>query len=164
MKAWPLLFLIPTALFAQDDLWDDDDWADEEEGTLWTGFLEAGLGTRFSEDPLVANRSHAGRHYAGELSQSGSRVDTLSGLKSTPAMMVWRTSGSLISETCPSDLQLGENTDVSIGRQVQTWGTGDLLFLNDLFPKDFQSFFSGRDDEYLKAPGNAIRITHFSPV
>ena len=44
---------------------------------------------------------------------------------------------------------------------MQTWGTGDLLFLNDLFPKDFVSFFSGRDDEYLKAPGNAVRLTRF---
>ena len=45
---------------------------------------------------------------------------------------------------------------------MQTWGTGDLVFLNDLFPKDFVSFFAGRDDEYLKAPGDALRITHYS--
>ena len=49
----------------------------------------------------------------------------------------------------------GASTDVSIGRQVITWGTGDLVFLNDLFPKDFVSFFAGRDDDYLKAPGDA---------
>jgi hypothetical protein len=58
---------------------------------------------------------------------------------------------------------LGDSADVVIGRQVQTWGTGDLLFLNDLFPKDFVSFFAGRDDEYLKAPGNAIRLTTYLP-
>jgi len=54
--------------------------------------------------------------------------------------------------------------DVKIGRQVLTWGTGDLLFLNDLFPKDWQSFFIGRDVEYLKAPSDAIKISLFSDL
>ena len=45
--------------------------------------------------------------------------------------------------------------DIKVGKQVLTWGTGDYLFLNDLFPKDYQSFFAGREDEYLKAPSNA---------
>ena len=57
---------------------------------------------------------------------------------------------------------LGESTDVKIGRQILTWGTGDLIFINDLFPKDWQSFFIGRDEEYLKAPSDAIRSTYFS--
>ncbi len=51
--------------------------------------------------------------------------------------------------------------DVKIGRQILTWGTGDLLFINDLFPKDWQSFFSGRDVEYLKAPSDAFFISLF---
>jgi hypothetical protein len=51
--------------------------------------------------------------------------------------------------------------DVKIGRQVLTWGTGDLLFINDLFPKDWKSFFIGRDDEYLKAPSDAIKMSFF---
>jgi hypothetical protein len=54
--------------------------------------------------------------------------------------------------------------DVRAGRQVLTWGTGDLVFLNDLFPKDFVSFFVGRDDEYLKAPATALRLTFYSPL
>jgi len=54
--------------------------------------------------------------------------------------------------------------DVKIGRQVLTWGTGDLLFINDLFPKDWQSFFIGRDEEYLKAPSDAIKISVFSDL
>ncbi|MBD3380048.1 MAG: hypothetical protein GF408_06275 [Candidatus Omnitrophica bacterium] len=48
--------------------------------------------------------------------------------------------------------------DIRAGRQVLTWGTGDYLFLNDLFPKDYVSFFIGRDDEYLKKPNDALRI------
>ena len=51
--------------------------------------------------------------------------------------------------------------DVKIGRQVLTWGTGDLLFVNDLFPKDWKSFFCGRDTEYLKAPSDAVKVSAF---
>jgi len=54
--------------------------------------------------------------------------------------------------------------DVKIGRQILTWGTGDLLFLNDLFPKDWQAFFIGRDVEYLKAPSDAVKVSLFSEV
>ncbi|PCI48269.1 MAG: hypothetical protein COB49_06195 [Alphaproteobacteria bacterium] len=54
-----------------------------------------------------------------------------------------------------------EFMDVKVGRQVLTWGTGDLVFINDLFPKDWNSFFIGRDDEYLKAPSDAIKTGFF---
>ncbi len=49
--------------------------------------------------------------------------------------------------------------DLKIGRQILTWGTGDYLFINDLFPKDYVSFYIGRDDEYLKKPSDAIRLS-----
>lgn len=52
--------------------------------------------------------------------------------------------------------------DLKVGRQILTWGTGDLVFINDLFPKDFVSFFVGRDSEYLKTPSDAARISLFS--
>ena len=54
--------------------------------------------------------------------------------------------------------------DVRLGRQIVTWGTGDLLFINDMFPKDWQSFFIGRDTEYLKAPSDAAMVSAFSPL
>lgn len=52
--------------------------------------------------------------------------------------------------------------DVKAGRQILTWGTGDLVFLNDLFPKDYVSFFIGRDVEYLKAPSDALKVSLFA--
>lgn len=58
--------------------------------------------------------------------------------------------------------RLGDNLDFKVGRQVLTWGTGDLIFINDVFAKDYRSFFVGRDEQYLKAPQNALRIEHFS--
>jgi hypothetical protein len=54
--------------------------------------------------------------------------------------------------------------DLKIGRQILTWGTGDLVFINDLFPKDWQSFFIGRDTEYLKAPSDALKASFFSDL
>ncbi|HMB69671.1 MAG TPA: hypothetical protein VKU85_10170 [bacterium] len=54
-----------------------------------------------------------------------------------------------------------DHLDVKAGRQALTWGTGDLVFVNDLFPKDWESFFAGREDQYLKAPADALRLGIF---
>jgi len=48
--------------------------------------------------------------------------------------------------------------DLRIGRQVITWGVGDLIFINDVFPKDYEAFFSGRPLEYLKKGLDGIRL------
>ena len=55
-----------------------------------------------------------------------------------------------------------EFMDIKAGRQILTWGTGNLIFLNDLFPKDYRSFFLGRDVEYLKAPSDAVKASVYS--
>ena len=61
-------------------------------------------------------------------------------------------------------LRPGDAIDLKIGRQILTWGTGDLIFINDLFPKDWQAFFIGRDTEYLKAPSDAAKISVFDDL
>lgn len=48
--------------------------------------------------------------------------------------------------------------DTRIGRQIITWGLGDLIFINDVFPKDYEAFFSGRPLEYLKKGIDGIKI------
>ena len=58
--------------------------------------------------------------------------------------------------------RVGNNLDFKIGRQIVTWGTGDLIFINDLFAKDYRSFFIGRDDQYLKAPQNVLRAAYYT--
>ncbi len=158
------LLLLPALALAQDSPWDDDAWEDweeeEETGLVWSGFVEGGLGTRASDDPLLDTRA--------TLEELRARIET-----------EWRPGGTTVAFKADAgydgieddwigeirDLSvqftLGEKLDVALGRQVQTWGTGDLVFLNDLFPKDFVSFFAGRDDEYLKAPGNSVRLTRY---
>lgn len=54
------------------------------------------------------------------------------------------------------------NMDFKIGRQILTWGTGDLIFINDVFAKDYQSFLIGRQDQYLKAPQTAVRVEWYT--
>ena len=76
--------------------------------------------------------------------------------------------GDLVTEQADFDLREAniflrpnDYLDLKVGRQTLTWGTGDLIFINDLFPKDWQSFFIGRDDEYLKAPSDAVKASLF---
>jgi len=54
--------------------------------------------------------------------------------------------------------------DLRLGRQIITWGVGDLLFLNDVFPKDYEAFFSGRPLEYLKIGSDAAKVDVFTDV
>lgn len=161
MKLSILLLLFPVVLLAQDDMWDDDDWADGDAGAAWSGFVEGSLGTRFDDDVLVDDRSTLQELRARIESEWQPGKFTV-GLKAD----VYYDGVELRWDADVRDLTaaftVDDNLDVNIGRQVQTWGTGDLVFLNDLFPKDFVSFFAGRDDEYLKAPGDAIRLTRFS--
>lgn len=155
------LFFLPLVLMAQDDLWDDDDWDEEETGPVWTGFVEAGFGSRLRRDPLLDTRN--------TLEDLRWRIESAWDFAASSLSLKADAGYDGIENDWYADvrelswsLRLGDSTDLKLGRQVQTWGTGDLLFLNDLFPKDFVSFFAGRDDEYLKAPGNAVRLTWFS--
>ena len=54
--------------------------------------------------------------------------------------------------------------DLRLGRQVVTWGVGDLLFINDVFPKDWSAFFSGRPLEYLKVGVDAAKLHVATPA
>ncbi|MBI3278480.1 MAG: hypothetical protein HYZ57_01410 [Acidobacteria bacterium] len=56
----------------------------------------------------------------------------------------------------------GSRFDLRLGRQIVTWGVGDLFFINDVFPKDWESFFSGRPMEYLKRGVDAVRLQYSS--
>ncbi|MDJ0917299.1 MAG: hypothetical protein QNJ05_06000 [Woeseiaceae bacterium] len=160
MRLWLLVLLLPgLALARDDDLWDDE-WEDEEAGLPFAGFLEAGVGFRLQDDPLIDKDLTLGDLRARLEAEWTPGRSTVS-LKAD----AWYDDIETGIEAEVRDLSVafraGDNVDVKIGRQVQTWGTGDLVFLNDLFPKDFVSFFSGRDDEYLKAPGNSIRLSRF---
>lgn len=150
------------AAFAQDD-WDDD-WDDE--GALPVeihGFGEAAVGGRVVNDPTTSNELLLNEaRFRLDLAHYGDRADVLfKGDFLTDGV----TDEMLIDiRQAIVALRVARWLDVRAGRQVFTWGTGDLLFVNDLFPKDWQSFFIGRDDEYLKAPSNSFKFTFYSSV
>jgi len=54
--------------------------------------------------------------------------------------------------------------DFRLGRQIVTWGVGDLIFINDPFPKDYVAFFSGMPLEYLKIGSDGLRTRYSSEL
>lgn len=49
--------------------------------------------------------------------------------------------------------------DVRLGRQILTWGVGDLIFIADVFPKNRVALISGLPLEYLKKGSDAVNAT-----
>jgi len=49
--------------------------------------------------------------------------------------------------------------DWRIGRQIITWGLGDLTFINDTFPKDWVALLSGQPLQYLKIGSDALNVS-----
>ncbi len=147
---------------SSNDLWGEDDWGEESnQSQLWqlSGFAEIGLG-QFTQDNVTGSNQ--------SLSELRGQIDT----KYSGDWFTFNAKGDLLVDEIIEEIDYDirelnfaintlDNTDLIIGRQVITWGTGDYLFLNDLFSKDWQSFFAGRDDVYLKAPNDAVRILHY---
>lgn len=136
-----------------------------------TGFFDLRAGTRLQRDAYEKSESLGEVRLQAELSRSWERAG-------------FRLTADLVHDPVLNRSQVRLNRgqgwfdlreaylwctplsfmDVKVGRQIMTWGTGDLLFLNDLFPKDWNSFFIGRDVEYLKAPSDALRMTLYFPL
>jgi len=128
------------------------------------GFFEARAGTRLQQDRYISETASIGESRLQlELSRSVAIGDYRPEFRLKTDFLY-----DAVTENVTMDLREAfvvfsplEIADLKLGRQVLTWGTGDLIFINDLFPKDWQSFFIGRDDEYLKAPSDAARLSLF---
>ncbi len=141
-----------TASALQDRLYDDY-------GVGLNGFIELRQGWRLQDDPYEKDAS---------ISEARLQLDMSKDLDWGLLKLKGDIAGDEVEEEVRGDLREFyltfsplEIMDAKMGRQVITWGTGDLLFINDLFPKDWRSFFIGRDDEYLKAPSDALRMSLF---
>ena len=49
--------------------------------------------------------------------------------------------------------------DLRVGRQILTWGLGDLIFITDVFPKDRIALITGLPIEYVKKGSDAVSAT-----
>ena len=157
-------------LFAQQV--DSNEWADwdttdaQDDTSHLTGFAEIVTSGRLSTDPVIDGRvtladlrgqikwdtpmSHGDVKITADVYYDGVKDDVRLQVRE----MVWQGHLGEIGAWA-------KHWDLKLGQQVLTWGTGDYLFLNDMFPKDYQSFFSGRDDEYLKAPSLSAKMSGY---
>lgn len=147
---------------ASDD-WGDDDWGDDwKEQSAWSqsGFIEAAHGERIKKDFLFNDSTTLSEfRWHQKFQYSDEKMDF------NWAHDIWLDDviGGLQFDLRELNFKfsLWGQTDIVVGRQISTWGKGDLLFINDMFPKDWQSFFAGRGVNYLKAPADALRFTSF---
>ncbi|WP_285764169.1 hypothetical protein [Biformimicrobium ophioploci] len=178
MNRYPLKMLLFTLLLpavsgalAQEDDWGE--WGEELDGA-WQeesaaarqavglplhGFVEQSFGVRTERDPLLDDETLADSRLRLEWSPLVGEVQFK--LKGD----LWYDSviGDWEAQAREASIQYAaaKDLDIKFGRQTLTWGTGDFLFINDQFAKDWQAFFSGRDDQYLKAPQDAIRASFY---
>jgi hypothetical protein len=166
MAALLAVLWLPLPGWAAEHDWDSDweeDWDTAEAPSPWqkvSGFAELASGIRLQDDAtglprqsLNEARMRLESGYQGEAFSAELRAE----LRYDDLVEGWQ----LELREASLALSPSPDTDLKLGRQVLTWGTGDLLFLNDLFPKDWQAFFAGLDDEYLKAPANAAKLSYF---
>lgn len=131
------------------------------------GFVESGFSPRLTKNDLLKNndfvtaetRLQLSYSHFGENTESFFKIDfvndQLKPTKSSSQNEINLREASVKFSPLPF-------LDVKAGRQILTYGVGDLLFVNDVFPKDWNSFFAGRDLEYLKNPNDAIKFSVFS--
>lgn len=127
------------------------------------GFVETAGGVRTADSPVQTQEDYTLRETRaqirlnayGEGTEAFVRLDALQDAVASSATELELREAFLRFTTA------GGHLDVKGGRQALTWGTGDLVFINDLFPKDWESFFAGREDQYLKAPSDALRLGLF---
>ncbi|USN98391.1 MAG: hypothetical protein H6810_09450 [Phycisphaeraceae bacterium] len=153
--------------------------ADENESPLadshltldLSGFAEGRLGTRIQNDPYekTASIGEARLQLEADLASPDWTARLVTDVLYDPVVdrhepHLETGEGALDLREAWLAFSVFDNADVKVGRQIMTWGTGDLLFINDLFPKDWNAFFIGRDEEYLKAPNDAVRVSLFTDL
>mgnify|MGYP000285908050 CR=1 FL=1 len=144
------------------------DWDDEDVASpfSWAGFIDIAAGTRLQSNSAIRGdttltdiRGQFQADYAFDSSKIGFRGDVwydgvTDSWESQIRELYWQGNLGFLGKA-------GEKFDLKAGQQILTWGVGDYLFLNDLFPKDYQSFFAGRDDDYLKYPSLAVKLSGY---
>ena len=148
--------------------------AEREESTIplpfdFAGFWEARVGTRTQKDPhekdLSIGETRLQLQFEKSLNQAIFNVTTdflFDPVLDRHEIRLEEGEGIIDLREANFLIRPAGFMDIKAGRQTLTWGTGDLIFVNDLFPKDWNSFFIGRDPEYLKAPSNAVKFSFFS--
>jgi hypothetical protein len=154
-----LLSALPTVVWAADEEQVFAERLYDKYGVELLGFAETRLGVRIVDDAHEDTLS---------ISEARTQLRMSRDFESFLVQFKGDLLADAVTEEIDADIrdlslsfQPTDKVDVKIGRMVSTWGTGDMIFINDLFPKDWQSFFIGRDDEYLKQASNVIKTGFF---
>lgn len=152
----------------EDDWEDDDEWEEEDADFDFSGFIETRIGLRLQNDPYQKSFSlgelRLKTEFEKEFENFTFKIN--SNFIFDPVMSHYKINletgqGFMDLREMHISFSPADFIDVKVGRQILTWGTGDLLFINDLFSKDWRSFFNGRSVEYLKAPSDALKTSFF---
>lgn len=156
-----ILLLLSSASIASAGMLDDA-------GVEVHGFVDTRAGMRLQNDPYERDTSLAEARLQLQIERTGeivsihTRTDFLhDDIPNNNSLDLEAGTGAIDLREAYVLLTYFQSADIKLGRQIMTWGTGDLLFINDLFPKDWQAFFNGRDTDYLKAPSDALFISFF---
>lgn len=129
------------------------------------GFMEGAYGSRVEDNSVMGDKDNTlgETRLQIQLQHSAQSAEFFGSVDFTNDSIDGGRYASQIREAYMK-FRIGTKADIKVGRQVVTWGTGDMLFINDIFPKDYVSFFTGRDDQYLKYPSDALMFKFFTPV
>jgi hypothetical protein len=124
------------------------------------GFAQAGYAARITGAALP---SGGGDFLAGEerlqLALSGTIPAGVGGFSAKVDLFHDAVADEAVVEIREAYLDVGSAAiGARVGRQIVTWATGDLLFINDVFPKDWTALFTGRPLEYLKLGSDAVKV------
>jgi hypothetical protein len=134
------------------------------EGIAWNGFVQSHVAARtsgvqcragtecsFPAADLRAELTAEGKNAAGNAGFFG-RLDLLRDFAVDDTRLETR--------ELYGDVR-SEKMTARVGRQVITWGVGDLLFINDTFPKDPVALFTGQPLEYFKLGSDALKLNAY---
>lgn len=150
-----LLFTSLNSTFSNEfEEFEDINLSKENNNIVVNGFLETEYGANKDSEQVLnnqkvrlkANKKINNVHYYGKIDVTNDLVDGTTYMDVRELRFVYR---------------LTDFSDLSVGRQVSTWGVADMLFINDLFPKNWVANFQGRDMEMLKDPSNSVRLTSY---
>src|SRR3989337_2488749 len=130
------------------------------------GFVQGNLSARITGEE-TPDSSEGGDYLSGEQRLRG---EITGGDESTAFNLKVDLVHDSVSDEDNIDIREGyidyrsDNYDLRIGRQIITWGAGDLLFINDTYPKNYSALFSGQPLEYLKVGSDAIKLSIYSDM
>lgn len=154
----------PAAQSGSDDPFADDSWNDEqwtEPSPLTLRFAhELGLSVRTQDDPYF-DRKGPMQEWVGT-AELEYRLTSVTFAGDLEIVADGVTEQVDVDYQATAEFNLSPSWQAKVGRQILTWGTGDYLFVNDLFAKDWQSFFNGRDDRQLKQQQLALKLSHYN--